>query len=135
MKFDKKTKAVFAIGISLITIFLYLFFFSIYIKDETTPMAKVVPLYILVFTLLIATYISVENIENRKRKILLGLIIFCIQFGLGIFVTNIWLSPRSEYVIAHPQWLTHLSILASQHYTVGMLILFRSLFTNGAVKY
>ncbi len=113
---------------SFVSVLLYMFFLSIYIKDEMAPISKVAPLYILSFTLLIVTYLSVKNVEIRKNQIILSLIIFGIQFGLGLFLMSVWFRPRSDYVLAHQAWLTHLRVLASQHYFGGIFILFSVLF-------
>lgn len=107
---------------------LYLFFLSKYIKDETVSLIKVVPLYILIFTLLIIVYLFIKAVQNRKKQLFLSLGIFAVQFGLGLLLTFLWFEPRSEYVLSHPVWLTHLKILASLHYTSGFLILFKSCF-------
>lgn len=56
--------------------------------------------------------------------------VFAIQFGIGLFLTTVWFRPRSDYIIAHPVWLTHLKILAGQHYLGGILILCRTLFKS-----
>ena len=53
--------------------------------------------------------------------------VFAIQFGIGLFLTTVWFRPRSDYIIAHPVWLTHLKILAGQQYLGGILILGRTL--------
>lgn len=120
-------------GYGLMTIanfLLYLFFVSVYIKDETAPWIKVVPLYILAFTLLIITYLLVKNTEDKKRRRLYSLIIFAAQFGLGLFLTIQWFEPGSDFLLAHPMWLTHLKILASLHYVSGFMILFKTFFNT-----
>lgn len=126
MAFDKKTKSTLAVCISLISIFLYLFFLSRYIKDETAPISKVAILYVLAVIVGIAAHLSVENIQSRKKRVLFGLMIFGIQLGLALFVTTVWFRPRSDYLIAHQVWLTHLRILAGQHYYVGISTLLRA---------
>lgn len=110
--------------ISFVSLSLYMIFLSIYIKDEMAPISKVAPLYILSFTLLIFTHMSVKNVQNRKNQIILSLIIFVIQFGLGLFLMSMWFRPRSDYVLAHQAWLTHLKVLASQHYMGGFIMPF-----------
>ena len=109
--------------ISFVSLSLYMIFLSIYIKDEMAPISKVAPLYILSFTLLIFTHMSVKNVQN-KNQIILSLIIFVIQFGLGLFLMSMWFRPRSDYVLAHQAWLTHLKVLASQHYIGGFIMPF-----------
>lgn len=107
---------------------LYLFFMSKYIQNETIAIVIVASLYLLIFTLFVLTDLFIKNMTKQKTKLLLSLMIFCIQFGLGVFLTTVWFRPRSAYVLSHPMRLTHLRILASLHYFVGISILFKNNF-------
>lgn len=107
---------------------LYLFFISKYIQNETISVVIVTSLYLLIFTLFILTDLFIKNMTKQKTKLLLSLMVFCIQFGLGVFLTTVWFRPRSAYVLSHPMWLTHLRILTQLHYFIGISILFKNNF-------
>ena len=107
---------------------LYWFVISKYIQNETIAIVIVASLYLLIFTLFVLTDLFIKNMTKQKTKLLLSLMIFCIQFGLGVFLTTVWFRPRSAYVLSHPMRLTHLRILASLHYFVGISILLKNNF-------
>lgn len=125
---NKKISPFTIASLASFNLLLYLFFISKYIQNETIAIVIVASLYLLMFTLSILTYLFVKNIESRKIQLLFSLMILCIQFGLGVFLTTVWFRPRSAYVLSHPMWLTHLRILASLHYFVGISILFKNNF-------
>lgn len=107
---------------------LYWFVISKYIQNETISVVIVTSLYLLIFTLFILTDLFIKNMTKQKTKLLLSLMVFCIQFGLGVFLTTVWFRPRSAYVLSHPMWLTHLRILTQLHYFIGISILFKNNF-------
>ena len=107
---------------------LYLFFMSKYIQNETISVVIVTSLYLLIFTLFVLTDLFIKNMTKQKTKLLLSLMVFCIQFGLGVFLTTVWFRPRSAYVLSQPMWLTHLRILTQLHYFIGISILFKNNF-------
>lgn len=127
MIMNKKNKVVLASLISFACILLYLFFLSKYLTDETAPIAKATPLYILAFTLLVTTPLSVKNVENRKKQIALSIVFLGLQLALGFYLSTVWFRPRSDYVLANPAWLSHLNVLTSLHYIGGVNVLFRVL--------
>lgn len=107
---------------------LYGFFISKYIQNETISVVIVTSLYLLIFTLFVLTDLFIKNMTKQKTKLLLSLMVFCIQFGLGVFLTTVWFRPRSAYVLSQPMWLTHLRILTQLHYFIGISILFKNNF-------
>lgn len=111
-----------------LNLLLYGFFISKYIQNETISVVIVTSLYLLIFTLFVLTDLFIKNMTKQKTKLLLSLMIFCIQFGLGVFLTTVWFRPRSAYVLSHPMWLTHLRILTQLHYFIGISILFKNNF-------
>lgn len=111
-----------------LNLLLYGFFISKYIQNETISVVIVTSLYLLIFTLFVLTVLFIKNMTKQKTKLLLSLMIFCIQFGLGVFLTTVWFRPRSAYVLSHQMWLTHLRILASLHYFIGISILLKNNF-------
>lgn len=111
-----------------LNLLLYGFFISKYIQNETISVVIVTSLYLLIFTLFILIDLFIKNMTKQKTKLLLSLMIFCIQFGLGVFLTTVWFRPRSAYVLSHPMWLTHLRILTQLHYFIGISILFKNNF-------
>lgn len=113
--------------LSVISLLAYIFSIMIFIEDKTAPLSKVIPVYILIVALLITTYLFVKDIEDKKRK-LVSVVIFIIQFGLGVFLTVVWFAPRSDYVLSNQMWLNSLKIFSSLHYVSGFTILFRSFF-------
>ena len=111
-----------------LNLLLYGFFISKYIQNETISVVIVTSLYLLIFTLFVLTDLFIKNMTKQKTKLLLSLMVFCIQFGLGVFLTTVWFRPRSAYVLSHQMWLTHLRILASLHYFIGISILLKNNF-------
>lgn len=111
-----------------LNLLLYGFFISKYIQNETISVVIVTSLYLLIFTLFILIDLFIKNMTKQKTKLLLSLMVFCIQFGLGVFLTTVWFRPRSAYVLSHPMWLTHLRILTQLHYFIGISILFKNNF-------
>ena len=111
-----------------LNLLLYGCFISKYIQNETISVVIVTSLYLLIFTLFILTDLFIKNMTKQKTKLLLSLMVFCIQFGLGVFLTTVWFRPRSAYVLSHPMWLTHLRILTQLHYFIGISILFKNNF-------
>ena len=73
-----------------LNLLLYGFFISKYIQNETISVVIVTSLYLLIFTLFILTDLFIKNMTKQKTKLLLSLMVFCIQFGLGVFLTTVW---------------------------------------------
>ena len=125
---NKKISPFTIASLASFNLLLYLFFISKYIQNETAQIAIVVPLYLLMFTLSILTYLFVKNIESRKIQLLFSLMILCIQLGFGVFLTIVWFQSRNSNVLSHPIWLTHLRILTQLHYFSGITLLLRCFF-------
>lgn len=125
---NKKISPFTIASLASFNLLLYLFFISKYIQNETIAIVIVTSLYLLIFTLFVLTDLFIKNMTKQKTKLLLSLMVFCIQFGLGVFLTTVWFRPRSAYVLSQPMWLTHLRILTQLHYFIGISILFKNNF-------
>ena len=77
-----------------LNLLLYGFFISKYIQNETISVVIVTSLYLLIFTLFVLTDLFIKNMTKQKTKLLLSLMIFCIQFGLGVFFDNGMVSTK-----------------------------------------
>ena len=129
MKINKYKFSIYGF-LSLVTLGIYIIYLLEFSKNEVVYMAKVAPLYILIFIFNILSYLFLKEFTYKKQRVFFGIVVLLVQLALGVFCTIKWMEPRSDYLINNQLWLTHLRILGSLHYIGGINHFLRILFNR-----